>query len=259
MVSVTFFVPRTAPCDAKGHRFGKGRNKQYSNLQCFLQSGWSYPAWHNLCKSIFAQRYTNSEAQGSRDPGRRKANKADMAKLLKKKSGFTLIELMIVVAILGILAALAVPAFITYVKRSKTGEATINLSNMFKTAASYYNRENAPQGLNVMGGTTKCIVGNQNALPGNPGVDKQQFSGTGQFGTLGYSIADPVYFSYGITSAVAAGGCTRPPSTNDVYTFFANGDIDGDNVDSTFELSVGSNGDNELYHGVGYYVNNELE
>src|SRR3954463_15135490 len=74
-----------------------------------------------------------------------------MQKILnKKKSGFTLIELMIVVAILGILAAIAIPAFVTYIRRAKTVEATENLSKMFDGAASYYSRERNAQGI---GGT----------------------------------------------------------------------------------------------------------
>ena len=52
---------------------------------------------------------------------------------MKKQQGFTLIELMIVVAIIGILAAIAIPAYQDYTIRAKVQEGT-NLSNPARTA-----------------------------------------------------------------------------------------------------------------------------
>ena len=49
----------------------------------------------------------------------------------KNTRGFTLIEMMIVVAIMGLLAAIAIPAFTKYIRRSKTSEAVMNLRKLF--------------------------------------------------------------------------------------------------------------------------------
>ena len=54
-----------------------------------------------------------------------------MLSMLKGKKGFTLIELMIVVAIIGILAAIAIPNFLKFQAKSKTSEAKTNLGAIF--------------------------------------------------------------------------------------------------------------------------------
>ena len=64
------------------------------------------------------------------------------ARLLKSSKGFTLIELMIVVAIIGILAAIAIPNFMTYQAKARQSEAKVGLGGMFTSATSYFAENN---------------------------------------------------------------------------------------------------------------------
>jgi type IV pilus assembly protein PilA len=61
-----------------------------------------------------------------------------MFKMVKGKKGFTLIELMIVVAIVGILAAIAIPAYLDYTVRAKISEVTTAMDALAQSASEYH-------------------------------------------------------------------------------------------------------------------------
>jgi len=78
-----------------------------------------------------------------------------------KRKGFTLIELMIVVAIIGILAAIAIPNFLRFQARAKQSEAKQNLGAIFTAYTSYFSDNNTFPGATTMvvgSGSFNCLA-----------------------------------------------------------------------------------------------------
>jgi type IV pilus assembly protein PilA len=202
----------------------------------------------------------------------------------RRQEGFTLIELMIVVAIIGILAAIAIPAFINYVKRSKTSEAPANLKAMFTGAADLYTRGRSAQALLGRGAatanSTRChtpaLTTTNNVggrapndqkytlvWPADPGAAPDSDA----FVALNWQLSDPIYYQYNVNStgnganAVSAGvlcGDTTAVGAQ-IYALDAVGDLDNDGATSLFQLAVGVDSGNTLYRNAEIYVDNELE
>ncbi|PFG55363.1 type IV pilus assembly protein PilA [Vibrio sp. ES.051] len=73
----------------------------------------------------------------------------------KKQQGFTLIELMIVVAIIGVLSAVAIPAYQNYVQKTEVATAAATVRGLL-TNIDMYQQENGgnfPTNANLVGGT----------------------------------------------------------------------------------------------------------
>ncbi len=184
---------------------------------------------------------------------------------MRKLKAFTLIELMIVVAIIGILAAVAIPAFMKYIRRSKTTEATMNLRKLFDSSVSYYEDEHATRAGAIIErqfpddairnpAIFACAGGSQKKH--DPANDADAAGGnfdwsSSSWQALNFAIDDPHFFSYTYSSSGTGAGAA--------FTARAEADLDCDGTSSLFERIGLVGSDNNVSGGAGIYKADELE
>jgi type IV pilus assembly protein PilA len=143
-----------------------------------------------------------------------------------RPAGFTLIELMIVVAIIGILASIAIPNFLSYQAKAKQSEAKVSLGAIFTSVVAYQAETQNPQSyapvmLSQIGWSAAGSP--RYSFWFGAGVNAAGDSTTvGQF--FGTSVATT---PCNVTTAPASGGFTVSARSTG-FTAGANGNIDGD-------------------------------
>src|SRR5712692_10848830 len=139
-----------------------------------------------------------------------------MPNRIKGPQGFTLIELMIVVAIIGILAAIAIPNFMTYQAKARQSEAKVNLGGIFTTATSYF-AEN-----NTFSTATGDTLGYRPAGTSRYGL---YYGGTAAGNTITPSASQFTCGTMGTFTAIVPAGSAAGVSG---FTAGAQGNIDSD-------------------------------
>jgi prepilin-type N-terminal cleavage/methylation domain-containing protein len=110
----------------------------------------------------------------------------------RKHRGFTLVELMIVVAIIGLLATVAIPEFQNFMLRTKKAERDAMISSLMRTVNDYWTAHNA-----LPGGATPDLPQNP---PEPPDGTKRAFSrSVGQWSALGWIPDGHLYYRYDVT------------------------------------------------------------
>jgi prepilin-type N-terminal cleavage/methylation domain-containing protein len=156
--------------------------------------------------------------------------------MMRNQKGFTLIELMIVVVIIGILAAVAGPQFLKYISRAENTEVVLSLKNMTNGAKSYYIEIKVTQQGETVPKQFPLSIG---PTPGNTACrdnasfkhEPRDFNNDAGFGdpswdALGFSIDKPFYFQYTFQS--------NGVGSNANFTALAEGDLDCDTILSEF-------------------------
>jgi type IV pilus assembly protein PilA len=168
------------------------------------------------------------------------------ARAARSQSGFTLIELMIVVAIVGILAVLAVYGVRKYLANAKTAEAQNSIGQIAKDAATQYEKESLTASILSTGTSTamsrKLCKSSSTSVPAAlTSVAGRKYqsataewnvdaAGNSGFACIKFSMDAPQYFMY----SYAAGGTG---SVGDTFTATANGDLNGDGNSSIFQVT----------------------